>query len=83
MARFIHGAGAWFEKHVEGRDAVREMDTRVGEAISALASLRDRVLAKRWGGAPERDEEAIENLRKAAKEALERVQTVTDSDFAH
>jgi hypothetical protein len=84
LARFVHDSAAWFQANVEGRNAVTEIDIRAGEALHALAGIRDRLLAKRWPGAdatPQQADERVAGLRKAAQEALARVAAKDSYEF--
>jgi hypothetical protein len=54
LARFIHYEADWFERHVERNAASKELSLRVGEGIADLVSIRDRLLARKWDGDPDR-----------------------------
>jgi len=69
VQKFAHDHISYFQKHLGGKEAGKELPVRTGEAITRLARLRDKVLAKRWPDDVET--EKIEAYKKRIRDVLD------------
>lgn len=69
VQKFAHDHVAYFQKFLGGKDAGKELPVRTGEAITRLAKLRDKVLAKRWPD--DAETERVEAYKKRIRDVLD------------
>ena len=68
VGEVVHDSAAWFERVLGGKDAGKELKTRISEHIAELARLRDVLLAKRWTS--DEDTARLEKLKTEVREKL-------------
>jgi hypothetical protein len=69
VQKTVHDSISWFGRVVGRDDAAKELSTRTSEELRRLATLRDRVLAKKWSD--DASNEKLENLKKQAEDLID------------
>ena len=73
VGEVVHDSAAWFERVLGGKDAGKELKTRISEHIAELARLRDTLLAKRWS--KDEDTAQLEKLKVQVRDKLRDAET--------
>jgi hypothetical protein len=76
---YVHDSISFFQRAIGDKDAGKEMTVRIGENIRVLATLRDKVLSKKWND--DKWNEEVDNLKDKVKTIIDKASSTSADAF--